>query len=170
MARMKFAIVPAVLLAALVLGQVSEPRYVRPAPEQPIPYSHKKHAGELKIACAECHPIPGNGDFATLPPTGKCMSCHSTVAKDSPHIAKLAAWHEAGEKIRWAPVYRIPDYVFFNHRKHIAVEGVDCATCHGPVAEREQLRREKDISMAACMDCHRTKKASNDCLLCHDQR
>ncbi|MBK5290097.1 MAG: cytochrome c3 family protein [Acidobacteriia bacterium] len=153
-----------------LLAQAPEPRYQRPAPEQPLPYSHLKHAGELKIACAECHPIPGNGDFATLPATAKCMTCHVAVKEDSPHIQKLAGWHAKGVNPRWAPVYRIPNYVSFNHRKHVSVEGVNCGTCHGPVAEREVMRREKDISMAACMDCHRTKGASNDCLLCHDQR
>jgi hypothetical protein len=158
------------LLAPVLFAQVPEPKFIRPAPEQPLPFSHKKHAGELKLACLDCHPIPGNGDFATLPQTSTCMNCHRSVAAQSPHITRLAAAHQAGAKIRWAPVYRIPDYVFFNHRKHVSVPDVTCATCHGPVAVREQLRREKDISMAACMDCHRAKQVSNDCLLCHEQR
>jgi hypothetical protein len=67
-------------------------------------------------------------------------------------------------------VYRIADWVSFNHKKHLSVEGVTCESCHGMVAERDALAREKDISMAACMDCHRATKASNDCLLCHDHR
>jgi hypothetical protein len=159
-----------VLLFAAASAQVPQPKFMRPPPEQPLPFSHKKHAGELKVACAECHPIPGNGDFATLPATDKCMACHSTVKADSPAIARLRDYHSEGRKIPWAPVYRIPEYVSFNHRKHLGVDGVACATCHGPVIEREVLRREKDITMAACMDCHRTKGASNDCLLCHDQR
>jgi hypothetical protein len=150
-------------------AQVPEPKYQRPAPDQPLPFSHRKHAGELKVACAECHPIPGNGDFATLPATTKCMTCHAAPS-DSTALAKLRAYHADGKKIPWAPVYRIPEYVSFNHRKHVAVNGVTCATCHGPVAERDVLRREKDITMAACMECHRTKAASNDCTLCHDQR
>jgi len=167
---MRLRPVAACWLILAAMAQVPEPKYVRPAPDQPLPFSHKKHAGELKVACADCHPIPGNGDFATLPATAKCMTCHASIKKESPHIQQLAAWHGEGKRIRWAPVYRIPDYVSFNHRKHVAVAGVDCQSCHGPVAEREVLRREKDISMAACMDCHRAKGASNDCLLCHDQR
>ena len=157
-------------LGLALLAQAPEPRYQRPAPVQPLPFSHLKHAGELKVACADCHPIPGNGDFATLPATSKCMACHAAIKKDSPDIQKLAAWHAEGAKVQWAPVYRIPIYVSFNHRQHVSVEGVSCLTCHGPVAEREVMRREKDISMAACMDCHRSKGASNDCRLCHDQR
>lgn len=157
------------LLAAVLSAQVPAPKYERPAPEQPLPFSHKKHA-TAGLACKQCHPMPDPGDFATLPPTGICMNCHQEVKKDSPHIAKLAAHHAGNQKISWVRVYRIPDYVFFNHQKHNAVEGVSCETCHGPVAERDTLRREKDIGMQACMDCHRAKAAKNDCTLCHDQR
>lgn len=148
----------------------AEPKAARPAPEQPVPFSHKHHAGTLAISCKQCHPIPDPGDFATIPKTALCMGCHSTIKKDSPHIAKLAGFHAEGKRVPWAPVYRIPDWVSFNHRKHVSVEGVTCETCHGPVKEREALRREREISMAACMDCHRGFKASNECLLCHDQR
>lgn len=149
--------------------QPGDPKMSRPAPEQPIPFSHKLHASQ-GLACKQCHPIPDPGDFATIPKTAVCMGCHSTIKKDSPSIAKLAAFHAEGKKVPWVPVYRVPDWVSFNHRKHVSAEGVSCETCHGPVKEREALRRERDTSMAACMDCHRTHKASNECLLCHDQR
>lgn len=159
-------------LAATIAGlaQVPAPRVQRPAPEQPLPFSHRVHVGSAGMKCEQCHPMPDPGDFAMLPPTSLCMSCHRTVKKDSAYIVKLAAADAEGRKIRWVPVYRIPDYVSFNHKQHVAVEGVTCETCHGPVAERDMLRREKDISMQACMECHRIKGASNDCLLCHDQR
>ncbi len=157
------------LVAACVFAQVPTPKYERPAPEQPLPFSHKTHA-TVGLACKQCHAMPDPGDFATFPATQVCMNCHQAIKKDSPHIAKLAAHHAEGKKIPWVRVYRIPDYVFFNHQKHNAVEGVSCETCHGPVAERVTLRREKDHGMQACMDCHRAKSAKNDCTLCHEQR
>jgi len=160
-----------ILILGVLLGQqLPDAKTVRPAPEQPIAYSHKLHAGTLKLQCAQCHPIPGDGDFATLPPTATCMGCHKTIKKDSPEIAKLTAAHDAGKPVEWAPVYHIPDYVWFNHKQHVAVEGVTCESCHGPVKERDVLRREKEISMAACMECHRAKKASVGCTVCHEQR
>ena len=160
----------AFLFAASVLfGQLPEPKFPRPAPEQPIPFSHKLHAAK-SVACVTCHTMPPPGDFARLPKTEVCMGCHSTIKKDSVAIQKVAAFHSQQKRIPWAPVYRIPDWVSFNHVKHNAVEGVTCATCHGPVAERDTLHREKDISMQACMDCHRVKNASNDCQTCHDPR
>lgn len=157
--------------AVLLAGQQqpAEPKVLRPAPEQPIPFSHKLHTAN-GLACKQCHPIPEPGDFATIPKTSFCMGCHSTIKKESPHIAKLAAFHAEGKRVPWLPVYRVPDWVSFNHRKHVSVEGVSCETCHGPVKEREVLRREREISMASCMDCHRAHRASNECLLCHDQR
>lgn len=157
------------LFAAAVFAQVPSPKYERPAPEQPLPFSHKTHA-TVGLACKQCHPMPDPGDFATFPATSVCMNCHREIKKDSPHIAKLAAHHAEGKKIPWVRVYRIPDYVFFNHQQHNAVDGVSCETCHGPVAERAVLRRERDLGMQSCMECHRAKNAKNDCKLCHDQR
>ncbi|MBM3728681.1 MAG: cytochrome c3 family protein [Acidobacteria bacterium] len=156
------------VLALMAAAQLPELKTPRPAPEQPLPFSHKIHAALLK--CNGCHTMADPGDFAGLPATAKCMECHSAIRKESPHIQKLAQAHGAGEKLKWAPVYRIPEWVSFNHRQHVAVEGVTCESCHGAVAQREVLRRERDISMQACMECHRQKKASNDCLLCHDRR
>ena len=98
------------------------------------------------------------------------MGCHREIKKESPHIAKLAAAHAENRKLAWVPVYKIPEYVSFSHKVHTSVEGVTCQRCHGPVQEREVLRRETDISMAGCMDCHRKNNAPNQCLFCHDQR
>jgi hypothetical protein len=155
--------------AAAALAQLPDLKVQRTPPEQPIPFNHKLHVAN-GLQCKGCHPIPEPGDFATIPKPGFCMGCHASIKKDSPHIARLAAASQSGERIRWAPVYRIADWVSFSHKSHTSIEGVTCESCHGPVATREVLRREKDISMAGCMECHRTYKASNDCLLCHDQR
>ena|SRR5437867_2023515 len=160
-----------ILLAGILLAQqLPDTKTEARAPAQPIAYSHKLHAGDLKLACSQCHTIPGDGYLATLPATAVCMACHETIKKDSPEIAKLAAAHAAGKPVAWAPVYRIPDWVAFGHRKHLAAEGVTCENCHGPVKEREVMRREKDLSMGSCMECHRAKAASVDCVLCHEQR
>ncbi len=156
-------------LAALCAAQLPDLKIERTAPEQPLPFSHKQHVSTNGMKCQQCHPVPDPGDFATLPKTALCMGCHSSVKTDSPHIKKLAGLHAENKRVPWAGVYRVPDWVSFSHRKHVT-SGASCEDCHGPVAERAVLRREKDLSMAACMDCHRAKRASNDCLLCHDQR
>jgi len=168
------AALAAAALALIALAQTDglpgEPRVPRAAPEQPLPFSHRQHAGVNATPCKTCHTMPDPGDFATVPKTAVCMGCHAAIKKDSPHIAKLTALHAEEKRVPWVPVYRVPDWVSFNHNKHVAVEGVTCETCHGPVATRDVLRRERDISMTACMDCHRAKRASNQCIVCHDQR
>jgi hypothetical protein len=139
------------------------------APEQPLPFSHKNHAGDLKLKCKMCHPSPDPGEMMTVAQPPVCMQCHSAIKTESPHIRKLAEAATAKSEIPWVRVYRIPLYVDFSHRRHLEA-GNTCEDCHGKVAEREKLYKESDISMGACMECHRLKKASNRCTLCHDAR
>lgn len=139
------------------------------APEQPLPFSHKVHAGTLKVQCKLCHPNPDPGEMMTIAGAAKCMQCHAAIKTESPHIQKLAAFAKNEREIRWARVYQIPEFVRFSHRAHLAA-GNTCQECHGPVAQRDQLFREVNLSMGGCMDCHRAKKASLDCLFCHDQQ
>jgi cytochrome c7-like protein len=151
-----------------VIGQSSKQAAAN-RPEQPIPFSHKVHAGNLKLKCAMCHPNPEPGEMMTIAAPSSCMQCHSTIKTDSPAIKKLAAAAKDDRDIRWQRVYQIPSYVEFNHKAHLTA-GNTCEECHGRVAERDQLYREADISMGGCMTCHRQKKASIDCTYCHEQR
>ncbi|HUS06326.1 MAG TPA: cytochrome c3 family protein [Bryobacteraceae bacterium] len=136
------------------------------APVQPIPYSHKQHLA-LGLKCNDCHTNPDPGELMGIPASSKCMTCHSTIKKDSPEIQKLAASARDKKPIHWVRVYQIPSYVFFSHRAHLEA-GAKCETCHGKVSERERLFRETDISMGGCMSCHREHKASFDCSYCHE--
>jgi hypothetical protein len=138
-------------------------------PAQPVPFSHKQHAGTLKLKCNMCHPNRDPGESMGIAQASTCMQCHSSVKTDSPAIQKLAAHAESKRAVPWVRVYQIPAYVFFSHRAHIEA-GNTCRECHGPVEERAQLAREADLSMTGCMNCHKTKNASNDCLYCHEQR
>ena len=140
-----------------------------PPPAQPIPFSHKEHAGKLELECSMCHANADPGESMGLPAASQCMDCHGTIKTDSPHIQKLAAFARNNRKVPWVRVYEIPTYVNFSHRSHLK-SGNICAECHGAVAERDQLYREGDISMGGCMRCHTQKKASNDCAFCHEQR
>jgi hypothetical protein len=49
------------------------------APEQPIAFSHKLHAGELEISCLYCHSGAAQSPHAGIPPAGLCMNCHRHV-------------------------------------------------------------------------------------------
>ncbi len=43
---------------------------------QPIPYSHKLHAGTYKMPCTYCHFNAERGKHAGVPPLSVCMGCH----------------------------------------------------------------------------------------------
>lgn len=48
-------------------------------PVQPIAYSHKLHAGDLKIQCMYCHSGADKSRHAGIPAMSICMNCHSGV-------------------------------------------------------------------------------------------
>ncbi len=49
------------------------------APEQPIAYSHRLHAGELGIDCRFCHTAAESSRHAGIPSSDVCMKCHRFV-------------------------------------------------------------------------------------------
>jgi Cytochrome c7 and related cytochrome c/Class III cytochrome C family len=136
------------------------------APDQPIAFSHKKHAGELQMRCKFCHAPSRSGETLAIPQAATCMSCHATVATFNPEIQKLANYAKASETIPWVRVYQLPSFVTFSHKVHVD-HGNTCQECHGQVTERDQLFQESDISMGGCINCHRIKKASTECDTCH---
>jgi Cytochrome c7 and related cytochrome c len=48
-------------------------------PVQPIAYSHRLHAGELKIPCLYCHYGAEKSRNAGIPASSVCMNCHSSI-------------------------------------------------------------------------------------------
>jgi hypothetical protein len=133
---------------------------------QPIPFSHKVHS-QFFPKCVYCHEMPAPGEEITYPTEAKCMACHSTIKAESPAIQKLAKYYKDHLPVPWVQVYSLPDFVFFSHMTHIERGKVACETCHGPVAERDVITREKDISMKACVDCHVERHARVACNTCH---
>ena len=138
-------------------------------PAQPLPFSHKNHAGALKLQCKMCHPSPDPGQSMTIAAPSVCMQCHSAIKTDSPAIQKLAQYAAENKPVPWVRIYEIPAYVDFSHRAHIAAKNT-CEDCHGKVAERDALYREVNLNMGTCMDCHAGKRISTNCNFCHDPR
>lgn len=140
-----------------------------PAPVQPLPYSHKQHVA-LGLSCRLCHVNPEAGKLMTYPPTAICMSCHATVAADRPTIQRLAGYAADGKPVPWVRVYRVPDYVYWSHGSHLAAN-VTCAECHGPVAERDVVAQETNVTtMLGCQTCHDKRQAFTGCDSCHEPR
>jgi hypothetical protein len=179
------------------------------APEQPIAFSHRLHAGELQVDCTYCHFGADKSRHAGIPPANVCMNCHKFVAATlgairaedevakeagrdpvpvtSPEIRKIydaLALDEnmqrdpaqTPEPIEWVKIHSVPDYVYFDHRPHVAA-GVACQRCHGAVGSMERVRQVETLGMGWCVKCHREMNktgvagrkvsASTDCVTCH---
>lgn len=128
-------------------------------PAQPIPYSHKLHAGQMGIDCYYCHNTIYRANFAAVPSQTTCMKCHMQVKKDSPRLALLRQAADTGEPIQWVQIHRLPDYVYFSHHAHLSA-GVSCVSCHGRIDQMIEVRQEKPLNMAWCLECHRNPEAN----------
>ena len=74
--------------------------------------------------------------------------------------------YDNGEPVPWEKVHVMPDYVKFNHKRHVKA-GVACQECHGQVPQMEVVERQSSMKMGWCLDCHRERGASIDCGVCH---
>ncbi|HJL20319.1 MAG TPA: cytochrome c3 family protein [Sandaracinaceae bacterium LLY-WYZ-13_1] len=124
------------------------------APEQPVPYSHRLHAGELGMDCRYCHANVERSYEAMVPPTQTCMGCHSLVQTESARLEPVRESWETGDPIEWVRVHKIPDHAYFDHSVHLSA-GVGCVSCHGRVDRMEVVSVQSPLSMGWCLDCHR---------------
>src|SRR5579883_225916 len=137
-----------------------------PAPEQPIPYSHKQHLA-FSLPCKRCHTNPGPGNLMTFPATSVCMQCHASIAKDKTSIQKLASYAASNQPIPWVRVYKVLPGVAWSHRPHLDA-GVKCETCHGEVAEMATMSEVTSVTtMYSCLHCHEMNHAKSSCDTCH---
>jgi hypothetical protein len=146
---------------------------------QPIEFPHDIHAKINGINCMYCHTYARRSKVAGIPPTSKCMGCHSVIATDKPRIKQLTEYWEKREPPRWLKVHDVPDYVHFTHEKHLKrfvfdnpdlpVEQVSevCAFCHGDVKNMTVAKKQKPLTMGFCRSCHEANNGPFDCWKCH---
>lgn len=151
------------------LGQATREFFgSRPAAVQPIPFPHVTHI-EQGLTCTDyCHESVTKGPQAGIPSVNTCLICHEQIATDRELIKRVTEYKTKGLEIPWQRVYGFsPEaHVRFNHAPHIAAK-VECSTCHGDVGKMTVAEPVVDHNMGFCVDCHREKQASNDCLTCH---
>ena len=139
----------------------------RQTPVQPIAFTHQVHL-QKGLKCINCHAGVDQGPDAKIPGIAVCMTCHQTIATNKPEIQKLKAYRDRSEDVQWQRVYGFEPsaHVKFNHSPHIRA-GVECTACHGNMTLQTVAVRKVDHTMGFCMDCHRRKSASTDCVTCH---
>ena len=121
---------------------------------QPVPFSHQRHVGGNGIDCRYCHTSVEHSNFAGIPATETCMGCHSQLLVDAPVLAPVHESWKSGEPLKWARIYDLPDFVYFDHSIHIA-KGVGCTTCHGEIADMPITYKAETLHMAWCLRCHK---------------
>lgn len=153
------------LVAVWAYGTAPSTVNVGYMPRQPVPFSHKLHAGELKMDCRYCHNTVDDAAHAAVPPTATCVNCHSAANPDgsvslsaihtkSPQLLEVRRSQASGDPIEWERIHDLPDYAHFNHSVHVN-RGVGCASCHGRVDQMEEVYQAKTLSMSWCLECHR---------------
>jgi hypothetical protein len=149
-----------VYLTVLIWSCAQNPNTLRIGyqPDQPVPYSHALHAGELGLDCRYCHSTVERGAKAALPPAATCMNCHSQVWKDSDKLLPIRQAFYENQPVHWVRVHDLPDYVYFNHSAHVT-RGVGCETCHGRIDQMVQVYQHAPLTMQWCIDCHRNPDA-----------
>jgi hypothetical protein len=122
--------------------------------DQPIPFSHARHVGHNGIDCRYCHTTVEKSNFAGIPPTETCMTCHSQILTNAAMFKPLQDSWKSGKPLQWARIYDLPDFVYFDHSIHLA-KGIGCSTCHGRVDQMPITWRENSLLMEWCLNCHR---------------
>ncbi len=135
--------------------------------QQPIAFNHKLHA-ENGLECLDCHPFFQEHASSGKPSLDVCLGCHEEALGESAEEAKLREYIESGKEVEWQRLYRVPEDVFFSHRRHVVIGGIECQTCHGDIGESvHPPKKPIELTMKRCMRCHEKRKADNDCIACH---
>ncbi|MBI4564378.1 MAG: cytochrome c3 family protein [Planctomycetes bacterium] len=139
--------------------------------EQPIAFPHAKHVA-LKMECVSCHTGARDQTHAGIPWIHSCTPCHRLDRPFPKTPPELLEYINAVKEIPWLQVHRAPRHVYFSHRRHVAVAGIDCAECHGDVQSMDRpfsrpMFPAGQAGMDRCIDCHRKERVTTDCLACH---
>lgn len=184
-----------VLMSLLVAGYLKLNDigvYKNYQPTQPIEFPHSIHAGVNGIDCKYCHNSVEKSKTAGIPSVNVCMNCHKGIkGKDDVQMEKIAKIYAAAgydpegagaytndtEPIIWNKVHVLPDHVYFNHKQHVVIGGIDCKQCHGDMTKESTARvvpveelsaiegniklTRPTLTMGWCIECHGEKEISN---------
>ena len=144
---------------------------VRAAAQQPIPFPHKTHIeeGDAQVH-GDCHESVEKGPVAGIPSVKTCMICHEPIATDRPLIKQITTTTtEKGIDMPWQRVYGFTPRSARALQPRAAHPRQASTARPATATSRKQTVAERNVdhTMGFCVNCHREKKASNDCLTCH---
>ncbi|MDR2122671.1 MAG: c-type cytochrome [Flavobacteriaceae bacterium] len=165
------------------------------APDQPIYFSHKIHAGENNIDCQLCHSGAKYGKVSEIPSLSVCMNCHRNISEytgkyvepgkskefytqEIKKIYDYIGWDEEKQAytgiqkpIKWERIHNMPDFVYFNHSQHVVAGERAIMADYNKKNPNNQI----DVVCKAChgpIDTKDVAKMANDftmgwCVECH---
>lgn len=162
-----YAAVAAIIASALAaLVYLNRLYPVGLGPRQPIPFSHRVHAGIKQISCFMCHDAATRSSRAGIPPLQTCLLCHSRIIRNYSWIARLRGHVAQNRPVVWERVNWLPEFVYFDHSMHL-MRGVDCGHCHGDVRQMDRVAGARKFEMGFCIRCHKENRVTHDCFVCH---
>ena len=135
---------------------------------QPISFNHRMHVEILE--CENCHQFFGESEHSGLPELTLCLDCHEEPQTDSAEEERIRELAAAGQTEIFRKLFRLPDHVFYSHRRHVVIAGLECEACHGAIAETEAPPQQPlmRITMDFCLECHLRDDVPSDCTRCHN--
>lgn len=171
MSPLRRLLIGAIVLVSATIGYAAGRAMLRPARavSQPIGFNHRLHTRDLELECNHCHQFYDSSEHSGLPSLEVCLECHEGGEQESPELARLAELAAAGEMDVFRKLFRMADHVYYSHRRHVAIADIDCAACHGPIADTASPPREPlvHVDMDFCLNCHRQSGVAEDCTRCH---
>lgn len=136
---------------------------------QPIRFNHELHTVTLELDCSTCHEYYATSGHSGLPSLELCATCHEEAMTESPEEQRLLELLEGDRSEEFRKLFRMPDHVYYSHARHVTVAGIECATCHGDIAESTVPPPTAlvHVTMDMCVDCHLARSVTVECTRCH---
>jgi hypothetical protein len=169
--RHLFLLAGALALLAVACG-LAAPRRAPAVPGREAEFPHAVHlTPDTGLGCTDCHGGAESEERAGMPGLGTCALCHFPEEEEAaagalhPVVAPFAA--APGAPPLWSALTALSVPSRFSHARH-AEAGLDCASCHGAVAEGSAVDAGVHVDMDACVRCHEQRSvADGGCAGCH---
>lgn len=130
-------------------------------------FPHRVHVVDNQLACTFCHGSVRSSDAPGMPPPELCAPCHDRFDQHKPPERRVGAFFGPDSRYRTVAVSGRSADVRFSHRAHVTAAGLDCTTCHGDVAQQDDVPLQPLTRKSDCMDCHQRHGEGNACSVCH---
>jgi len=128
-----------------------------------LKFSHSKHLTEVGVACLDCHGAAKTSKLSSdnlRSNHDNCTPCHEEQVTNT-----CGYCHVNPDDIQPGPVPARD--IIFSHENHIAMNGLECVTCHSGLDKATLAGPTNMPTMETCTNCHDNAKATNTCEACH---